>query len=43
MMYPDRVGEAYSLYADNAQKHSWHYFPQMVKEEAVVFKVYDKN
>lgn len=37
--YPDRVGETYQL-AHNPG-HRWFYFPQMRRDEAVVFKVYD--
>lgn len=37
--YPDRVGQTYRLkYSPN---HRWYYFPQMRREEALVFKVYD--
>jgi hypothetical protein len=37
--YPDRVGETYQL-AHNPG-HRWFYFPQMRRDEAAVFKVYD--
>jgi hypothetical protein len=37
--YPNRVGQTYRLrYNPN---HRWVYFPQMRREEAIVFKVYD--
>jgi hypothetical protein len=37
--YPDRVGQTYRLmYNPN---HRWYYFPQMRRDEALVFKVYD--
>jgi len=37
--YPGRVGQTYRLkYNPN---HRWYYFPQMRREEALVFKVYD--
>jgi len=39
--YPDRVGETYQLLY-NAD-HRWIYFPQMRRDEAVVFKVYDSQ
>ena len=37
--YPDRVGETYRLRYNPA--HRWFYFPQMRRDEALVFKVYD--
>jgi hypothetical protein len=37
--YPNRVGQTYRLrYNPN---HRWFYFPQMHRDEAIVFKVYD--
>jgi hypothetical protein len=37
--YPNRVGQTYRLrYNPN---HRWFYFPQMRRDEAIVFKVYD--
>jgi hypothetical protein len=37
--YPDRVGQTYQVnYNEN---HQWFYFPEMQRNEAVVFKVYD--
>jgi hypothetical protein len=37
--YPHRVGQTYRLkYNSN---HRWYYFPEMRRDEAVVFKVYD--
>jgi hypothetical protein len=37
--YPHRVGQTYRLkYNSN---HRWFYFPEMRRDEAVVFKVYD--
>ena len=37
--YPHRVGQTYRLrYSPN---HRWFYFPQMRRDEALVFKVYD--
>lgn len=39
--YPNRVGQTYRLmYNPN---HRWYYFPQMQREEALVFKVYDSE
>jgi hypothetical protein len=39
--YPDRVGQTYRLkYNPN---HRWVYFPEMRREEALVFKVYDSE
>ena len=37
--YPHRVGQTYRL-KYNA-RHRWYYFPQMRRDEAIVFKVYD--
>ena len=39
--YPHRVGQTYRLkYSPN---HRWVYFPEMRRDEAVVFKVYDSE
>ena len=37
--YPNRIGQTYRLKYNAA--HRWYYFPQMRREEAIVFKVYD--
>jgi len=37
--YPDRVGQTYAITHNPA--HQWYWFPQMRREEALVFKVYD--
>ena len=37
--YPNRVGQTYRLKYNPA--HRWFYFPQMRRDEAIVFKVYD--
>ncbi len=37
--YPDRVGETYQVSHD--PDHQWYYFPQMRRDEALVFTVYD--
>ena len=37
--YPHRVGQTYRL-KYNAN-HRWYYFPEMHRDEAIVFKVYD--
>jgi hypothetical protein len=39
--YPHRVGQTYRL-KYNA-RHRWFYFPQMRRDEAIVFKVYDSE
>ncbi len=39
--YPDRVGETYQLRYN--PDHRWFYFPEMQRDEAVVFKVYDSQ
>jgi hypothetical protein len=38
-VYPDRVGEVYHC-AFNPE-HRWYYFPNMQRDEAVVFKTFD--
>ncbi len=37
--YPHRVGQTYRLKYNPA--HRWFYFPEMRRDEAIVFKVYD--
>ena len=37
--YPNRVGQTYRLKYNPA--HRWFYFPEMRRDEAIVFKVYD--
>ena len=37
--YPNRVGQTYRLRYNPA--HRWFYFPEMRREEAIVFKVFD--
>ena len=39
--YKDRTGEVYHI-AHNPQ-HAWFYFPEMVRDEALVFKVFDSD
>jgi hypothetical protein len=39
--YPDRVGQTYRL--KYSARHRWFYFPQMRRDEALVFKVYDSD
>ena len=39
--YPHRVGETSQLAYDPA--HRWFYFPQMQRDEALVFKVYESK
>jgi hypothetical protein len=39
--YPQRVGETYRLRYSPA--HRWFYFPQMRRDEALVFKVFDSE
>ena len=39
--YPNRVGQTYRL-KYNA-RHRWFYFPEMKRDEAIVFKVYDSE
>lgn len=37
--YPHRVGQTYRL--KYSPRHRWFYFPQMRRDEAIMFKVYD--
>ena len=39
--YPNRVGQTYRL-KHNA-RHRWFYFPEMRRDEAIVFKVFDSE
>src|SRR5436190_10070851 len=39
--YPNRVGQTYRLRYNAG--HRWFYFPQMRRDEAIVFKVYDSE
>jgi hypothetical protein len=39
--YPHRVGETYQVRYNPA--HRWFYFPEMCRDEALVFKVYDSQ
>ncbi len=39
--YPHRVGETYQV-AYNPD-HDWYYFPEMTRDEALVFKVFDSE
>lgn len=41
LIFPDRVGENYS--ARHSPAHKWYYYPQMAKDECLIFKVYDKK
>jgi len=43
LRYPDRTGENYSLDGANKNDHDWYYYPQMTKDEALMFFVYDKK
>src|SRR5262249_22715174 len=37
--YPNRVGQTYAITYN--PDHHWYWFPQMRRDEAIVFKVYD--
>jgi hypothetical protein len=39
--YPHRVGQTYRLMYNS--RHRWFYFPQMRRDEALVFKVYESE
>jgi hypothetical protein len=38
--YSDKVGESYCLTSEKAAEHRWYYYPQMLKEEALLLKTY---
>jgi hypothetical protein len=38
-VYPDRIGEVYHISFN--PNHRWYYFPNMARNEAIVFKTYD--
>lgn len=40
-IYPDRVGETYVV--KYSARHEWLYFPEMRREEVLIFKVYDSS
>jgi hypothetical protein len=40
-VYPDRVGEVYHCTFN--PEHRWYYFPNMQRDEAVVFKTFDSS
>ena len=41
LIYPDRVGEIYSIAYNPAQR--WFYFPEMTRDEVVLLKTYDSD
>mmetsp|Transcript_19526 Transcript_19526/g.45418 ORF Transcript_19526/g.45418 Transcript_19526/m.45418 type:complete len:288 (+) Transcript_19526:87-950(+) len=41
MHYPDRVGSNFALEHD--PDHKWYYYPKMVRDECLLFKVYEKD
>jgi len=41
LIYPDRVGEIYSIAYNPAQR--WFYFPEMSRDEVVLIKTYDSE
>jgi hypothetical protein len=41
LIYPDRVGEIYSIAHNPAQR--WFYFPEMSRDDAVLIKTYDSD
>jgi len=41
LIYPDRVGEIYSIAYNPAQR--WFYFPEMSRDEVVLLKTYDSD
>ena len=43
LIFPERVGENYSLDARAASQHGWYSYPEMTADECLLFKVYDKQ
>jgi hypothetical protein len=43
LRYPDRTGETYAMDTKDKEKHDWHYYPQMTKDETLMFNVFDKK
>lgn len=41
LIYPDKVGETYNLSYN--PKHRWYYFPNMLKNEALLIKCFDSD
>ena len=41
LIYPDRIGEIYSIAYNPAQR--WFYFPEMRRDEVVLIKTYDSD
>ncbi len=39
--YPDRVGQTYQIKYN--KNHEWFYFPEMTRNEAIIFKVYESE
>lgn len=39
--YPNRVGETYQI--SHNPDHDWYYFPEMTRDEALIFKVYESD
>jgi hypothetical protein len=39
--YPHRVGQTYRL--KYSPRHRWFYFPELTRDEAIIFKVYDSE
>jgi len=39
--FPDRVGQTYQV--KHNKNHLWFYFPEMRRDEAIIFKVYDSK
>jgi hypothetical protein len=39
--YPHRVGQTYRVKYN--PRHRWFYFPELTRDEAIVFKVYDSE
>jgi len=41
LRFPDRTGENYSL--QHSSNHKWYYYSRQMRDECLVFKVYDKK
>jgi hypothetical protein len=43
LRYPERTGETYAMDTKDKDNHDWYYYPQMTKDEALMFYVFDKK
>lgn len=43
LKFPDRTGENYLLKTDSSLQHKWYYYPEMIKDECLLFKTFDSK